>query len=197
MKLGKLITIFKKFILRQFYPTQTLKSCLSEMYFHMIVPSSSHGSTKLLLPWDFPTQLLYAFLISDNFVYSVIYPYLWHALFHAILQISVITVTRLQTQNSILDRGRDSSFLQWVTGIISAGEKRPVHEADHTTPSNKKVKNMWRYRPTSTPPHVSILWCLIQHKDKFIFTCYLQSNHIEDWRWRVRFSERKCNMVRS
>ena len=34
-------------------------------------------------------------------------------------------------------------------------------------------------------PHVSILWGLIQHNDKFIFTCYYQCTHIEDWSWRV------------
>lgn len=34
-------------------------------------------------------------------------------------------------------------------------------------------------------PHVPILWGLIQHKDKFIFTCYIQSSHIDDRSWRV------------
>jgi hypothetical protein len=38
------------------------------------------------------------------------------------------------------------------TGGSFPGIKQPWHEADHSPPSNAKVKNVWRY--TSTPPRL-------------------------------------------
>jgi hypothetical protein len=40
--------------------------------------------------------------------------------------------------------------IQWVSGALSLGVKRPGHEADHSPPSSAEVKNAWSY--TSTPP---------------------------------------------
>jgi hypothetical protein len=40
--------------------------------------------------------------------------------------------------------------IQWVTGALSLGIKRPGREADHSPPSSSEVKNSWNY--TSTPP---------------------------------------------
>jgi hypothetical protein len=37
-------------------------------------------------------------------------------------------------------------------GALSPGVKRSVREADHTPPSNAKVRNAWNYN--STPPYV-------------------------------------------
>jgi len=39
--------------------------------------------------------------------------------------------------------------IQWVTGALSPGVKRPDREADHSPPSTAEVKNAWSY--TSTP----------------------------------------------
>jgi hypothetical protein len=40
--------------------------------------------------------------------------------------------------------------IQWVSGALSLGVKRPENEADHSPQPNAEVKNAWRY--TSTPP---------------------------------------------
>jgi hypothetical protein len=40
--------------------------------------------------------------------------------------------------------------IQWVSGALSLGVKRPGREADHSPPSSAEVKNAWSY--TSTPP---------------------------------------------
>jgi hypothetical protein len=42
------------------------------------------------------------------------------------------------------------SRIQWVTGTLSVGVKRPGREADHSPPSSTEVKNAWSY--TSTLP---------------------------------------------
>jgi hypothetical protein len=48
------------------------------------------------------------------------------------------------------------------------GLKRPGREADHSPPSSAEVKNAWSY--TSTPLYVFMAWCLVKHRDNFIFT---------------------------
>jgi hypothetical protein len=40
--------------------------------------------------------------------------------------------------------------IQWISGALSIGVKRPGREADHSPPSSAEVKNAWNY--TSTPP---------------------------------------------
>jgi hypothetical protein len=40
--------------------------------------------------------------------------------------------------------------IQWVSGTLSLGVKRPGREADHSPPSSAEVKNAWSY--TSTTP---------------------------------------------
>jgi hypothetical protein len=37
--------------------------------------------------------------------------------------------------------------IQWVTGAIFLGVKRPVRETDHSSPSMPRSKNEWRYIP--------------------------------------------------
>jgi hypothetical protein len=40
--------------------------------------------------------------------------------------------------------------IQWVSGALSPGVKRPGREADHSHPASAEVKKTWVY--TSTPP---------------------------------------------
>jgi hypothetical protein len=58
--------------------------------------------------------------------------------------------------------------IQWVSGILSPGVKRPRRETDHSPPSSAEVKNTWIF--TSTPPYAFTAWCLVNHTDKFTFT---------------------------
>jgi hypothetical protein len=60
--------------------------------------------------------------------------------------------------------------IQWVPGALSLGVKRPGREADHSPPSSAEVKNAWSY--TSTPQYVFMAWCLVKHRDNFIFYFY-------------------------
>jgi hypothetical protein len=60
--------------------------------------------------------------------------------------------------------GPTQSPIQWVTGALSLGVKRPGREADHSPPSSAEVKNAWSY--TFTPPYVFMKWCLVKHRDK-------------------------------
>jgi hypothetical protein len=46
--------------------------------------------------------------------------------------------------------GPIQSPIQWVTGALSLGVKRPGREADHSPPSSSEVKNVWSY--TLAPP---------------------------------------------
>jgi hypothetical protein len=45
-------------------------------------------------------------------------------------------------------------------GFLTLGEKRQEREADHSLPSNAKVKNEWGY--TSTTQYIVIVWCSIK-----------------------------------
>jgi hypothetical protein len=56
----------------------------------------------------------------------------------------------LLTTASRLVLGPTKPPIQWVSGALSLGVKRPVPEADHSPPSSAEVKNAWSY--TSTPP---------------------------------------------
>jgi hypothetical protein len=57
--------------------------------------------------------------------------------------------------------------IQWVTGALSLGIKRPGREADHSHPPSVEVKNAWSY--TSTPRYAFMAWCLINHRGNFTF----------------------------
>jgi hypothetical protein len=58
--------------------------------------------------------------------------------------------------------------IQQVPGALSLGVKRPGREADLSPPSSAEVKNAWSY--TCTPEYVFMAWCLVKHRDNFIFT---------------------------
>jgi hypothetical protein len=55
--------------------------------------------------------------------------------------------------------------IQWVSGALSLGVKRPGSEADHSHRSSAEAKNAWSY--TSTPHYVFMAWCLVKHRDNF------------------------------
>jgi hypothetical protein len=69
--------------------------------------------------------------------------------------------------------------IQQVLGDPSLGVKWPGREVDHSPPSSAEVKNEWSC--TSTPPYAFMAWCLVKHRDNFIFTftfnhaCYTAS----------------------
>jgi hypothetical protein len=54
--------------------------------------------------------------------------------------------------------------IQWVTGAISQGVKRPGRESGHSPPSSAEVKNAWSY--TYTPP-CYMVWHLVKQKYNF------------------------------
>jgi hypothetical protein len=56
--------------------------------------------------------------------------------------------------------GPTQPSIQWVTGALSLGIKRPGREADHSPPSSAKDKNAWSY--FSTPQCVFMAWCLVK-----------------------------------
>jgi hypothetical protein len=58
--------------------------------------------------------------------------------------------------------------IQWVPGTLSLGIKRPGREADHSPPFSAEVKNAWSY--TSTPQYFFMTYCLLKHRDNFIYT---------------------------
>jgi hypothetical protein len=68
---------------------------------------------------------------------------------------------------SRLALGRTQPPIQWASGVISSGVKQLGHEADHSSLSSAKVKNVWSF--TSTPPTVFTAWCLIKHRAHFAF----------------------------
>jgi hypothetical protein len=61
-----------------------------------------------------------------------------------------------------------------VPGTLSLEVKRPGREADHPPPSSAEVENAWSY--TSTPQYVFMVWCLVKHRDNFIF--YVGTNKL-------------------
>jgi hypothetical protein len=58
--------------------------------------------------------------------------------------------------------GPTQPSIQWVSGALSLGVKRPGREADHLPPSSVEVENACSY--TSIPQYVLIAWCLVKHR---------------------------------
>jgi len=69
----------------------------------------------------------------------------------------------LFTTESRTALGSTQPLIQWVTGPLSPGVKRPGREADHSPPSSAEVKSAWMY--TSTPPYVFMPWYFVKHRD--------------------------------
>jgi hypothetical protein len=49
--------------------------------------------------------------------------------------------------------------IQWVSGDLSLGIKRPRREAEHSPPSSAEIKNKWSYN--STPQYAFTVWCSV------------------------------------
>jgi hypothetical protein len=64
--------------------------------------------------------------------------------------------------------------IQWVSGALCLGIKRPGFEADHSPPSSGEVKNARSYTPT--PQYVFMAWCLVKYRDNFTFSFTYQMN---------------------
>jgi hypothetical protein len=56
--------------------------------------------------------------------------------------------------------------IRWVPEVLSAGVKRPVREADHSSISSAEFKNAWSY--TYTLQYISMVWCLVKHREIII-----------------------------
>jgi hypothetical protein len=50
--------------------------------------------------------------------------------------------------------------IQWVSGAISLGVKRPERKPNHSSQSSAEVRNAWSY--TSTPPIALMAWCSVK-----------------------------------
>jgi hypothetical protein len=113
----------------------------------------------------------------------------------------------LEDRGSIRGRGRFFCFRHRVqtgsgphpasyptsTGDYFPGVKRPGREAEHSPPSSAEVKNEWSC--TSTP-YVFLTWCLVQHRDNFVFTLLNLRAHTKITRrpkmWSNRTRETEC-----
>jgi hypothetical protein len=86
--------------------------------------------------------------------------------------------------------------IQWVPGALSLGLKRPGREADHWPHLVPRSKNEWGY--TSTPQYVFMAWCLVKHRDKFIFYLYycycFPSSQQLLFSWRCLYISQCCNV---
>jgi hypothetical protein len=67
--------------------------------------------------------------------------------------------------------------IQWVTGVLSLGVKRPGREGDHSPPSSAEVKNAWSYTPT--PQYTFMAWCSVKAQRQLYL--YLQLGSRECW----------------
>jgi hypothetical protein len=54
--------------------------------------------------------------------------------------------------------------VQWVTGTLSSGIKRPGREADRSSPISAEVKNVWIYKSTTS---------YVKYRNKFIFYLFI------------------------
>jgi len=73
------------------------------------------------------------------------------------------------------------------TGGLSMGVKRPGRESNSSPQSSAKCKNAWSY--TSTFPYVFMTWCLVKHRNSFIFTFFSGVNFAT-----IQFYLRQKNM---
>jgi hypothetical protein len=69
--------------------------------------------------------------------------------------------------------------IQWVSGTLSVGVKRPGREADHSPSCSAIVKNTWSY--ISTPQYVFMEWFLVKHRDNFTFTFYIFLHWVKEY----------------
>jgi hypothetical protein len=84
--------------------------------------------------------------------------------------------TFLFTTASRLTLGPTHPPIQWVAGALSLGLKWSGHEADHSSPSNAQVKNVWTY--TSTPQYAFMAWCSVKAQGQLYLRCTLTYIHV-------------------
>jgi hypothetical protein len=65
-------------------------------------------------------------------------------------------------------------------------------EADHLPPSSSEVKKAWSY--TSTLQYVFMAWCLVKHRDNFIFT-FLERRREDNKDSEQNGSKRSLNLI--
>jgi hypothetical protein len=68
---------------------------------------------------------------------------------------------------SILVLWPTQRLIQRAPGAFIPAVRRPVREADLFPPFSAVVKNAWSF--TSTPPYVFMVWCLVKHRNNFIY----------------------------
>jgi len=71
----------------------------------------------------------------------------------------------------LLALGPTQRPIQWVSGALSLGGKRPGREADHSFPSTTEVKKAWSIRLQDVvlrTGYVIMAWYLVMPKDNFI-----------------------------
>jgi hypothetical protein len=54
------------------------------------------------------------------------------------------------------------------TRVLSSGVIGPGREVNHSPPSSAELRNAWSY--TSTPPYISIAWCLVKQQGQLNLT---------------------------
>jgi len=62
------------------------------------------------------------------------------------------------------DLGPNQPPIKWIPETYTPGVKRPEREDDHLH-IMPMLKNAWCY--TCTPQYVFVMWCFVNHKDKF------------------------------
>jgi hypothetical protein len=63
--------------------------------------------------------------------------------------------------------------IQWVPGVLSLAVKRQGREANHSSPSNAEVENVWSYN--STPQYDFMGWCSVEAQGQLYL--YLSRAH--------------------
>jgi hypothetical protein len=61
--------------------------------------------------------------------------------------------------------------IQWVSGALSLGVKRPGREANHSLPSSAEIKNAWSYIPL--PQYSFMAWCSVNAQGQFYLYFYI------------------------
>jgi hypothetical protein len=79
-------------------------------------------------------------------------------------------------------QSNDQRPIQWVTGALSLGIKRPGREADHSPPSSAKVKNAWSY--TSAPRYALMAWCSVKARGQ-LYLYLMERNNLDGISGRI------------
>jgi hypothetical protein len=86
----------------------------------------------------------------------------------------------LQPGNGVRILAGAGTSARWVPATISPRATRQGRGSVNSLLCSAQVKNRWSY--TSSPPYVSIVWCLVKHRDNF-YNSYVDT--IGFWRWCI------------